>query len=123
VRKYKQTILFPVLIVWTIVLLTGCSGSETIPPASILTSGQVTLTWQEVPGSIAYNVYLSTSPGVSVLNSYKISDASTPLTITDLEPGTTYYFVVAAEDDSGQSRKSREISYTTAVRLTYIKTL
>lgn len=91
--------------------LAGCSGGKTIPPASILTSGQVTLTWQPVPGAAAYDVYLSTSPGVTVLNSYKISDAPNPITITDLEPGTTYYFVVTVEDESGQSQKSKEISY------------
>jgi hypothetical protein len=111
VRKYKHTIRFLVLIVWTIVLPIGCGGGATIPPASILTSGQVTLTWREVPEATAYHVYLSTSPGVTVLNSYKISDASNPITITDLEPDTTYYFVVTAEDASGQIRKSKEISY------------
>ena len=113
-RNHKQTILFLVLFVWTIVPLIGCSGSKTIPPASILTGGQVTLTWQEVSESIAYNVYLSTSPGVTELNSYKISDVSTPITITDLEPDTTYFFVVTAEDDLGQIKKSKEISYRVA---------
>jgi fibronectin type 3 domain-containing protein len=100
------------LFIWTTLSLAGCGGSENIPPASILTSGRVTLTWDDVPGAAAYNVYLSTSPGVTVLNSYKISNATNPLTITDLEPGTTYYFVVTVENDSGQSRKSKEISYT-----------
>ena len=88
--------------------LAGCSGGKTIPPASILTSGQVTLTWQPVPRAAAYDVYLSTSPGVTVLNSYKISAAPNPITITDLEPGTTYYFVVTVADESGQRQKTRE---------------
>jgi fibronectin type 3 domain-containing protein len=90
----------------------GCGGSGNIPPASILTSSEVTLMWEDVPGAAAYNVYLSTSPGVTVLNSYKISNASNPIIITDLEPGTTYFFVVTVEDNLGQSRKSKEISYT-----------
>jgi fibronectin type 3 domain-containing protein len=110
-RKHKQTLLFLIFFVWTIVPLIGCSGSKTIPSAGILTSGQVTLTWQEIPGATAYNVYLSTSPGVTVLNSYKISDVSNPITITDLEPDTTYHFVVTAADDTGQIRKSKEMSY------------
>ena len=90
---------------------TGCGGSGNIPSAGILTSSEVTLMWQDVPDATAYNVYHSTSPGVTVLNSYKISDASNPITITDLEPGTTYFFVVTVEDNSGRIRKSKEISY------------
>jgi len=113
--KLKQGLFFFLILhlsVWAIISLAGCSGSGNIPPASILTSGKVTLMWEEVPGAAAYHVYLSTSPGVTVLSSYKISNATNPITITDLEPGTTYYFVVTVEDDSGQSRKSKEISYT-----------
>jgi lysophospholipase L1-like esterase len=114
-QKFKQALfflLFLQLSLWTIMSLAGCGGSENIPSASILTSGEVTLTWENAPGAAAYNIYLSTSPGVTVLNSYKISNATNPITITDMEPGTTYYFVVTVEDDSGQSRKSKEISYT-----------
>jgi lysophospholipase L1-like esterase len=92
--------------------LTGCGGNKNIPSASILTSGRVTLRWDEVPGTAAYHIYFSTSPGVTVLNSYKISNATTPITITDVEPATTYYFVVTLEDDSGQSLQSKEMSYT-----------
>jgi lysophospholipase L1-like esterase len=117
-RKFKQALfllLFLQLSVCTITSLTGCGGSENILSPSILTSGRVTLTWEDVPGAAAYNVYLSTSPGVTDLNSYKISNATNPITITDLEPGNTYYFVVAVEDHSGKSRKSKEISYTAVV--------
>jgi lysophospholipase L1-like esterase len=91
---------------------TGCGGSGSIPSAGILSSSEVTLRWDDVPDAAAYNVYHATSPGVTVLNSYKISNASNPITITDLEPGTTYFFVVTVEDNSGQIRKSKEISYT-----------
>jgi len=114
-RKFKRALfflLFLQLSIWMMMSLAGCGGSENILPASILTSSEVTLAWEDVPGTAAYNVYLSMSPGVTVLNSYKISNATNPITITDLEPGTTYYFVVTVENDSGQSRKSKEISYT-----------
>ena len=40
---------------WTIMSLSGCS--ENIPPASSLVSGKVTLSWNEIPGAISYNVY------------------------------------------------------------------
>jgi fibronectin type 3 domain-containing protein len=114
-RNFKQALfflLFLQLSAWTMMSLVGCGGSENIPSAGILTGGAVTLTWEDVPGAAAYNVYLSLSPGVTVRNSYKISNATNPITITDLELGTTYYFVVTVEDDLGQSRKSKKISYT-----------
>ena len=117
-RKFKQASLFLLLLqlmICMIMPLVGCGGSENILPASIVTSGSVKLTWEDVPGAAAYNVYLSTSPGVTVLNSYQISNATSPITIIDLEPGTTYYFVVTVEDASGQTRRSPEISYKAVV--------
>jgi fibronectin type 3 domain-containing protein len=114
-RKFKQALFFLLslqLLAWTIMSLAGCGGSENIPPASILTSGEVKLTWEDVSGEAVYNVYISKSPSVTVFNSYRFSNATNPITITDLKLGTTYYFIVTVEDDSGQSRKSKEISYT-----------
>ena len=116
-KRSKQASFFLIFLhlpVWAIMSLTGCGGGENISPAGILTSGEVTLMWEDVPGAAAYNVYLSTSPGVTVLNSYKIANTTNPITITDLEPGTTYFFVVTVEDDSGQIRISKELSYTVA---------
>jgi len=112
-HRFKHLIfslLIPVA-VWAVSSLTGCGGGGNIPPASVLSGGQVTLSWDRVPGAAAYNVYLATSPGVTPLNSFKISNVSNPITITDLEPGTTYYFVIAVEDDSGTSRQSKEVAY------------
>jgi len=101
--------------VWTIFSLAGCGGGTgNIPVASVLTSGRITLSWNRVPGAAFYELYMSTSPGVTTLNSYKISNVTPPITITDLEPGTTYYFMVAVFSDSGESRKSKELSYTVA---------
>jgi fibronectin type 3 domain-containing protein len=112
-RKFKQKLFFLILfqlLVWTIITLAGCGGSD-IPPSSILSSGKVTLRWENVADAVSYNVYISTSPHVTVFNGYKISNATNPITITDLELDATYYFMVTAEDSSGQIRKSKEISY------------
>ena len=93
------------------VLLTGCGENENIISASRLTSGQVTLSWNDVPQAVAYNVHLSTTPGITALNAYKIPDVTSPITITDLEPGTAYYFIVIAVDESGQGKNSKEVTY------------
>ncbi len=94
-----------------ILLLYGCGDNKAIISASRLTSGQVTLSWNDVPQAVAYDVHLSTTPGVTALNAFKISDVTSPITITDLEPGTTYYFIVIAVGESGQGENSNEIAY------------
>ncbi len=95
-----------------ILLLYACGENKAIISASRLTSGQVTLSWNDVPQAVAYDVHLSTTPGVTALNAFKISDVTSPITITDLEPGTTYYFIVIAVDESGQGENLNEIAYT-----------
>ncbi len=112
IRKTLNVLLVFYLFIWTLLLLAGCGGYGNIPAASVLSSGRITLSWNDIPGAASYDIYMSTSPGVTTLNSYKISNVTTPITITDLEPGTTYYFMVAVFSDSGESRKSREVSYT-----------
>jgi hypothetical protein len=91
----------------------GCGEDKNIIQASRLTSvtsGQVTLSWKDVPQAVAYDVHLSTRPDVTALNAFKIPDVTSPITINELEPGTTYYFIVIAVDESGQSEKSKEVA-------------
>ena len=97
--------------------LSGCSGYSHIPLASKQSTDdktgtvQATLQWNPVPGATSYNVYWSKFPGVTRHNSYKIPDAANPIVITDLEPATTYYFVVTVVGESGESRESKEMSF------------
>jgi len=95
-----------------ILSLYACGENKAIISAGRLTSGQVTLSWSDVPQAVAYDVHLSTTAGVTALNAFKISDVTSPITITDLEPGTTYYFIVIAVGESGQGETSNEIAYT-----------
>ena len=106
----KYDILCFLWLLWGIFLLAGCGGD--IPLATTNLSGKVTLSWNNVPGAKSYNVYLSRSPGVTKYNSHKISDATNPITISDLEPGNTYYFIVTVINDSGESAAVKELSYT-----------
>ena len=90
-----------------IVLLSGCT--ENIPQASKIT---VTFAWNEVPGALSYNIYGSTSPGVTKINGSQIPNVSNPFTYDQLQPGKTYYFVFTVITDSGESEESKEFSYT-----------
>ena len=75
-------------------------------------TGQVTLQWDPVPNAISYNIYWNTNPGVSKINGKKIENAINPTTIKDLKVGATYYFVVTAVNETGESETSKEISHT-----------
>ena len=90
----------------------GCSWkNENTSPSGIFSNGQVTLSWKNVPGAKSYNIYMSTTPGVTKLNSNKIQNVANPITITDLEVGITYYFIVTVVNDFGEREISREVSY------------
>ena len=106
-----MTVIFYCLLsIWTTASLSGCAGN--IPPASELVSGGITLKWNEVQGAISYNVYGSKSPGVTKLSGNKFRNVPNPFTITQLEPGKTYYFIVTVITDSGESEESKELSHT-----------
>jgi len=93
-----------------IILIFGCNRN--IPPASKAVRSKVTLSWNEIPGALSYNVYGSTSPGVTKLRGHKISNVSNPFTFDKLRPGKTYYFVFAVITEQGESEESKEFSYT-----------
>ena len=73
---------------------------------------QAKLEWEEVPDAETYNVYWSTSPGVTRHNGNKISNVQSPAVIKNLRSGVTYYFVVTTVKGSKESPESEEFSYT-----------
>jgi fibronectin type 3 domain-containing protein len=112
-RKYNFAIITIFYSIWffcIIMSLSGCGGN--IQQASSLVSGRVTLSWNEIPDAISYNIYASTSPRVTKLTGFKIRNVSNPFTITRLSPGKTYYFVITVVTDSGESKESKEMSFT-----------
>jgi outer membrane protein OmpA-like peptidoglycan-associated protein len=101
------------LSLWATMSPFGCNQtSKNIPPPSAMKGGEVTLLWNEIPGASSYNVYMSESPGVTKLIGDKIPNVATPVKITQLEPGKTYYFVVTVVNGSGESKESKEFLYT-----------
>ena len=111
------SVLWMTLAVALVSVISGCGGYGHIPlarkntPPEQTETVQVTLQWNPVPNAGSYNVYWSRFPGVTKHNGHKIPDAANPITLTDLAPGTTYYFVVTVVDDSGESKESRQMSF------------
>ena len=88
-----------------------------MPPSGLVAiSGdiQVTLDWTPVPDATSYNVYWSTSPGVTKITGNKEAVPSPPHAHTGLSNGTTYYYVVTSLVQGRQSGDSSEVSATPA---------
>ncbi len=75
-------------------------------------NGSVTISWTSASGAISYNLYWSTSAGVTPANGTKITGATSPYVQTGLTNGTTYYYVVTAVYASGESAPSSQVSAT-----------
>ena len=98
------------LLLTGLLLLTGCgSGSSADPPASVMaTAGDtiVTLTWSATSG-VDYWIFYSTDPSISpsnfvnLPNSHVLRDATSPIAVTGLTNGTTYYFTINGRTDNG----------------------
>lgn len=91
-------------------LFFGCADNNIIP-ASKIVSGSVTLSWNNVPRAVSYNIYLAGKAGVTKLNSNKIPQAANPITVTDLALGKTYYFGITVNSEYGESDILSEKSY------------
>lgn len=78
-------------------------------------NGQVTLSWNRVADATSYNVYWSTTSGVALSQGAVKTGAVSPCLVTGLLNGTTYYFVVTAANQYGESRASAEMGATPAV--------
>ncbi|MCL5276471.1 MAG: fibronectin type III domain-containing protein, partial [Deltaproteobacteria bacterium] len=113
-----------------IVLNTGCSNKHSNPPSTTNTptnqtntltkpsapsdlqayagNGSVTLTFSPSTGATGYNVYESSLSG----GPYNRVDttANAYYTVQGLQKGPTYYFVVTAGNDAGESGYSNEAS-------------
>lgn len=74
--------------------------------------GQATISWDTVSGATSYNIYWSTSTGVTKTNGTNISNAISPYTHTGRANGTTYYYVITAVNSSGESSESSQLSAT-----------
>jgi len=82
--------------------------------AAVGGSGQVTLTWDAVSNATSYNLYYSTSAGLTTTDATKLANVTSPYLQTGLAAGTTYYYLVTAANGAGESIASTVASATTA---------
>ena len=102
--------------------VSATTNSTPVPPAlpaaptGISATGgtkQVTLSWSAVPTATSYNIYWSTTSGVTVANGTKITGATSPAVHTGLLDSTTYYYVVTAVNSTGEGAASVQVAATT----------
>jgi len=90
----------------------------TLPPGVVdlisVSAGDaiVTITWNDVFGATSYNLYRSTTPGVTSQTGVLIADVVSPYEDTIVVNGTTYYYVLTALGPGGESADSRQVSAT-----------
>jgi hypothetical protein len=84
--------------------------------AATQSSGQINLAWTASPTSgVTYNVYASTTPGFtpSAANLIATGVSHTNYAAKGLAHSTTYYFVVTAQSNNGESMPANEASGAT----------
>ena len=97
------------------------SATPTITPATAAPTGvtatpgpgQVSIAWDNVTGATSYNIYYSTTSGVTKSTGTKVAGVTSPKAVTGLIRGIPYWFVVTAlNSDNVESTDSSERSAT-----------
>jgi hypothetical protein len=92
-------------------------GAPSHLTAVAASASQINLSWRaSQTGGVAYNVYMSLTSGsnTSTFNLLSFGGTKTSISITDLVPSVTYYFLVTASDPSyNESAPSNEASAKT----------
>lgn len=92
-------------------------GSVPPAPAGVTGKGgdkQITVSWSAAAGATSYNLYWSTTPGVSKASGTKKAGVTSPYVHTGLSAGATYYYVITAVNSSGESAPSSQASAATS---------
>ena len=81
---------------------------------AVAADAQNSISWNASFGATSYNVYWSTTTGVTKVNGTKITGATSPYVHTPLSNLTTYYYVVTAVNSAGESVDSAQVNATPA---------
>src|SRR6266571_3922766 len=123
-KIFKIFFSISIVLVLSSVLMTGCGGGGggsaaptalAVPTGVTATpgNGNVTVAWLAVSGATSYNIYWSTTAGVTPANGTKISGMTNNFhLLTGLTNGTTYYFVVTVVFGTTESAASTQVSAT-----------
>ena len=76
-------------------------------------NAQVTVSWSGVTGATSYNIYWSTTPGVTTTTGTLISGLSSPFVHTGRTASTAFFYIVTAVNSAGESNASGEVTATT----------
>lgn len=93
----------------------GETGSVQPPRSLAVKAGdtEVFLSWMEVPGAQAYNLYFSTSPHITMQGATKIEGVTNPYAHEGLTNDTPYFYAVTASfEDEAESGLSEEVTAT-----------
>jgi mono/diheme cytochrome c family protein len=85
------------------------------PTGGTATGGdnQVTVSWSAVTDATSYNVYWSTTSGVTTTTGTRIAGVTSPFVHTGLTAGTAYFYIVTAANSAGESGPSVQATATT----------
>ncbi|MBT0653166.1 fibronectin type III domain-containing protein [Geobacter luticola] len=116
--EVKGTFLNGILIAREIEIEDGAAvpPPTTVPAAPVASAvggvNQVTVSWNGVSGATSYNIYWSTTAGVTPATGTRITGVTSPYVHTGRTAGTTYYYVVTAVNSAGESAPSAQVSAT-----------
>ena len=90
-------------------------GIPAAPTGVSATGGdsQISVSWPAITGANSYNLYWSTSSGVTISTGTRIAGVSSPFVHTGLNASTTYFYIVTAVNGAGESSPSVQASATT----------
>ncbi len=97
---------------WSFTTETQPTSAPFAPTGILATAGngQATITWDAVTGATSYNIYWSTTAGVTKATGTPIQSVTSPYIHTGRNNGTTYYYVLtAANEGYGESNTSAEV--------------
>lgn len=107
----KISIMNGCLTINNIVLTSTPPEPPPAPSGIIATPGdsQIKLDWAPTLGATSYNIYYSTSSGVTRADGTKITSATPGQEITGLTNGISYFVVVTAENANGEGVESVQV--------------